>query len=600
LKAGHSFQKFAARLITFIGLPRCLSRTRRKAQHHGTITNHPSPWRPKCEFSQQFEKHYAVLTLPSVVIGDVNGQFPAVFQKLGVLHAKNKFAFALVAGNLFAHPSTATAEDESTLQSLINGSIIVPFTTYFALGSSPLPPSIIEKLESSDDEVCQNLHFLGKRTTMKTSEGIRIVALGGQLDSNIIAGASKDKYPPYYGETDAKILRGATTADILVTGQWPAGIRKRSKIEFNPEVDPQAHECIADLDVVLKPRYHFSTSGNTFYEREPFFHPPSEDADGLYPVTRFISLAAYGNPSKQKWIYAFSIDPTVSNALTAPSGSTASPLSLSDKKRAAPKYPESGLVYEDNHGRRPHKRRRGENRGPLTAAECFFCLANENIATHLVTSIGENSYMTTAKGPLPTSNTFPKLGFPCHLLIIPLEHLPTLSAMEEDDRRATYAEMQRYRASINSMLNSLGGGEYGSVTWEVSKSSLPHTHWQYLPVPVDLIRKGLVEAAFKALGENLHYPAFTKEDVGDGFEVTSDFFRVLIWDPKNPVEKLTSLVMRIDESIRFHNQFGREVLAKLLRLDKRVDWHDCGQTQAEEEQNVADFKAGFKEFDFAE
>jgi hypothetical protein len=150
------------------------------------------------------------------------------------------------------------------------------------------------------------------------------------------------------------------------------------------------------------------------------------------------------------------------------------------------------------------------------------------------------------------------------------------------------------------MLNSLGGGEYGSVTWEVSKSSLPHTHWQYLPVPVDLIRKGLVEAAFKALGENLHYPAFTKEDVGDGFGETSDFFRVLIWDPKNPVEKLTSLVMRIDESIRFHNQFGREVLAKLLRLDKRVDWHDCGQTQAEEEQNVADFKAGFKDFDFAE
>jgi hypothetical protein len=58
--------------------------------------------------------------------------------------------------------------------------------------------------------------------------------------------------------------------------------------------------------------------------------------------------------------------------------------------------------------------------------------------------------------------------------------------------------------------------------------------------------------------------------------------------------------LRFDEKIRFHSQFGREVLAKLLRLDKRVDWHDCGQTQAEEEADVARFKEAFKTFDFAE
>lgn len=410
-----------------------------------------------------------------------------------------------------------------------------------------------------------------------------------------------DKYPPYYGETDAKILRGATTADILVTNEWPAGIRSRSKVAFNPDQEPASQQCLADLCAVLKPRYHFSTSGNIYYEREPFFHTPSEETDGLYPITRFISMAAYGNPTKQKWIYAFSLDPTASHPVTAPAGSTASPVSLSDKKRPAPEKRESALVYEDNHrGRRPHKRRRNEHRGPLSASECFFCLANENIATHLVTSIGENSYLTTAKGPLSTSDIFPPLGFPCHLLIIPFTHQPTLGAMEQEDRQATYKEMLKYRSAMNSMLKSKAGEEYGSVTWELSKSSLPHTHWQYLPVPTSLIRKGLVEAAFKALAENMHWPVFKKQDVGDGSEEMSDFFRVLIWDPKDEVGEFASFVLRFDESIRFHSQFGREVLAKLLRLDKRLDWHDCGQTQQEEEADVENFKKAFKEFDFAE
>jgi hypothetical protein len=516
------------------------------------------------------------------------------------LHAKNNFAFAIIAGSLFGDAEDANGEHQSDVQSLLDGNIQVPLPTYFALTSRPLPQAVVDKLEASNDELCENLFFLGKRSVTKTSEGIRIVALGGQLDPNIIAGASKDKYPPFYGETDAKILRGATTADILVTNEWPEDIRKRSRVDFKQESEPVSRQCIADLDVVLKPKYHFSTSGGTFYEREPFFHAPSDETENLYPITRFISMAAYGNPEKQKWIYAFSIDPTASHPVAPPAGSTACPVVLSEKKRPAPEHREQALVYDDcSRGGRPNKRRKGQSRGPLSASECFFCLANENIATHLVSSIGDNSYVTTAKGPLSTSQTYPKLGFPCHMLIIPFTHQPTLGSMEEEERQATYGEMQRYRVAMNSMLKSAADEEYGSVTWEVSKSSLPHTHWQYLPVPADLIRKGLVEAAFKALAENMHWPSFKKEDVADGFEETSDFFRVLIWDSANDPSKQTSYVLRFDEKIRFHSQFGREVLAKLLRLDQRIDWKDCGQTQAEEEQDVSKFKDAFKDFDFA-
>ncbi|KAF2845435.1 CwfJ domain-containing protein [Plenodomus tracheiphilus IPT5] len=536
-----------------------------------------------------------------VVIGEVNGHFRTVFQKVGALHAKNNFAVAIVVGNLFAGPDATTETDHVDVQSLVDGKIELSLPTYFALGSHPLPPAILQKLESSNDELCHNLFFLGKRTTMKTSEGIRIVALGGQFDPNATTSQSKNKYEPVYSETDAKILRGATTADILVTNEWPEGIQGRSKVEFNSEPPPNTQQCIADLDVVLKPRYHFTTSGTMFYEREPFFYAPNEDTDNLYPVTRFISLASYGNPNKQKWIYAFSLEPSASHPVAPPSGSTACPLALSEKKRQAPENQEQHLVYDDGtRERRSGKRRKGEPRGPITASECFFCLANENIATHLITSIGENSYLTTAKGPLPTSQTFGGLEFPCHMLIIPFSHQPTLGSMEEDERHATYAEMQKYRVAMNCMLRSSTGAQLGSVTWEVSKASLPHTHWQYLPVTADLISRGLVEAAFKALAENFHWPKFEKEDVGDGFEETSDFFRVLVWDPKDDPERQTSYVMRFDDKIRFHNQFGREVLAKLLRLDSRLDWRDCGQTQAQEEGDVQKFKAAFKEFDFAE
>ncbi|KAF1979752.1 CwfJ domain-containing protein [Bimuria novae-zelandiae CBS 107.79] len=533
------------------------------------------------------------------VIGDVNGHFPAVLGKLATLHAKQNFALVIIAGNLFASPSDATEEDAKNVQLLIDGKIDIPVPTYFALGSNAFPKEVVEKLASSDDELCHNLHFLGKRTTMKTSEGIRIVALGSQLDPNIIAGQSQDKYPPFYSDTDAKVLHGATTADILITSEWPEGIRSRSKVAFNPDVQPSEQQCIADLDVVLKPRYHFSTSGPYYYEREPFFHAPGEDTENLFPVTRFISLASYGNPHKQKWIYAFSLDPTTSHPVAPPSGSTMNPLIRSDKKRVAPDK-EQALVYDDGHrgGRKGNKRRKHEPRGPIDASQCFFCLSNANIATHLISSIGDSAYLTTAKGPLPTSQTFPKLGFPCHLLIIPFSHQPTLASMEEEERHSTYTEMQKYRTAMNRMLQSRGEGDYGSVTWEVSKASLPHTHWQYMPIPTSLVRKGLVEAAFTALAENFHWPPFAKQDVGDGAAEATDFFRVLIWDPADPPEKQTSLVLRFDEKVRFQVGFGREVVAKLLRLDGRVDWKDCAQVQGEEERDVENFKKAFGEFDF--
>ena len=547
----------------------------------------------------------------------MNGQISAVFGKLAALHAKNNFAFAIVAGNLFAAPSVDDKSDQD-IQQLLNGKITIPLPTYFALGSNLLPDRVVERLQANSGELCPNLYLLGRRTTVKTSEGIKIVALGGAYEGDVIKEkTSLNEYSPASSYEDVKILKGANAADIVVTNEWPAAIRTGSRVAVNEEDLPQGQQGIADLCSWLKPRYHFSTSG-VFFEREPFFHAQEEGAEG-FQVTRFISLASYGNPSKQKWIYAFSLDPKAAPPVTIPTGVTASPLAFATKKR---KEPASNANSNSNYrnGDSHHHRGKRARAPPPTPKECFFCLSNPNIASQLITSIGDNAYLTTAKGPLSTSSTFPALGFPSHMLIIPLEHSPTISAIPDpESRQATLTEMQRYRTALQTMLSSRLSSsasegkeaqKLGAVTWEISRAGGIHIHWQFLPVPLDLIQRGLVEAAFKVEAENEHYPAFQtlkSSNSGNGnssssaaateAEGTEDYFKATIWAGEEGQEK--TMVLYLDSSFRFDLQFGRRVLAKLLGLESRLHWQDCAQTEAEETADAEAFKGAFKEFDFS-
>ncbi|TID22039.1 hypothetical protein E6O75_ATG10833 [Venturia nashicola] len=527
------------------------------------------------------------------VVGDINGQFPTVFKKLEALHSKNAFALALVVGNLFADPEASTPDDEQNVRNLINGVTKVALPTYFGIGTHALPQPVIDQLESSDGELCPNLFFLGKRTTTKTSEGVRIVALGGTLDPSL-KGTSKDKYTPYYSEDDSKALRGANQADILVTSQWPSDIRKGSKVEFDESVEPTSQRCLSDLAAHLKPRYYFSASPAAFYEREPFFNPPTETSPDAVHITRFLSLAAFGNPGKQKWIYAFSIDPTAAPPVKLPPGTQASPLSSQTKKRAALPDQNSFRFSSGNSGGDNYSRPKKRQRGPPSQSECFFCLSNPNLATHLIASIGTEAYLTTAKGPLSTSSTYPSLNFPGHVLIIPMAHAPTLSLIPDAESQSnTIKEMHQYRSAMQEMLLSQGKGDLGAVTYDISRSSGFHDHWQFIPVPAKLIASGLVEAAFKVEAENNKYAPFEEGEPDE----SSDYIRLWIWDPATKKDKI--MWLPLDAMFR-DLQYPRRVLAKLLGLENRVAWQNCGQTQEDEEADIEAFKTAFKSFDFTE
>jgi hypothetical protein len=160
------------------------------------------------------------------------------------------------------------------------------------------------------------------------------------------------------------------------------------------------------------------------------------------------------------------------------------------------------------------------------------------------------------------------IDYPAHALIIPLTHSPTIALIpdEDDARTKTFAEMNKFKGALQNMIADRSNNRLGAVTYEISKGNGVHTHWQFLPIPVDLIRKGLVEAAFRVEAENLKYPSFQARDPGIG-QNEGDFFRVWIWTPPNEDEAEGStkcLTMSFDNELRFSLQYGRTVLAKVF------------------------------------
>ncbi|KAK4129005.1 hypothetical protein N657DRAFT_608958 [Parathielavia appendiculata] len=547
----------------------------------------------------------------SFVFGSINGQLRSAFGKLSALHAKNSFSFAIVTGNLFSE-----AQDDDQLAELFDGRIEISCPTYFTVGTIQLPARVIKRIEK-DEEIAPNLHYLGKRSVTKTSEGVRIVALGGVLDMNIVAGLSQEQHDPLHTEGDAKALRGANNADILLTTMWPTDVWRNSskakELQIGPETAPSS-QTIAELCEALKPRYHFAMSpGNFTFEREPFFpDAANEDKDKGIALTRFISLAPWANAAKAKSMFAFTLNRDA--IITPPVGSTLTPFYKPAPKKRTVDQPEfnrfSDGHHTHDHDHRRHKHPRRERPSPPGPDRCFFCLSNPDLPTHMVCSVGEETYLATAKGPLPAADTFAKQGlnFPGHFIITPLVHAASLSATAmttgdgtkpEEPAQKTFREMKQFREALQDMVADVSQGKLGGVTWEINRARNIHVHWQFMPVLAEMVGSGMVEAGFRVLAEDLKLGKFTVKEFGTADEVPGEYFRVWIWakaDDGNVVGKC--LLLRFDEGVRFDLQYPRKVMAKLLGLEPRMVWQDVVQSKEEEVADVLAFRAAFKPWDF--
>jgi hypothetical protein len=222
----------------------------------------------------------------------------------------------------------------------------------------------------------------------------------------------------------------------------------------------------------------------------------------------------------------------------------------------------------------------------------------------MVCSVGEETYLATAKGPLPAADTFAKAGlnFPGHFIITPLTHAASLSAAamgEGEDAKKTFGEMKRFREALQDMLAGVSGGKLGGVTWEITRARNIHVHWQFMPVPAEMVGSGMVEAGFRVLAEDMKLGKFVVKEFETADEVPGDYFRVWIWAKEGDGKVVgKSLLLRFDEGVRFDLQYPRKVMAKLLGLEHRTVWQDVAQSEEEETADVVAFRAAFKQWDF--
>ncbi|KEF52161.1 uncharacterized protein A1O9_11788 [Exophiala aquamarina CBS 119918] len=548
-----------------------------------------------------------------LVVGSVQGNFKKAFEKISKLQAKQKFDLAIIVGDVFGSTTDEATSDD--LQALVNGRIHIPLPTYFTVGDSSFPDVVRAKLEA-DADICPNLLYLGRKGTTTTTEGVKIVVLGGREIQNENSVSGKlGSCDPQYLDNDARGLHGAHSAHILITNQWPANITNGSKVDIPPALnDLVGTQSISNLCEALKPWYHFSSSPQIVWEREPFKQTADYDSLEQPAVTRFKSLPSITAPTKE-WMSAFSLD--TSRPPTTIQPPTISPFSRASPPRKRPA--EDNLSYERYPGAgRRQKRPRNDRIDPN---DCFMCLNKPEFKAHLVVSIGEESIVTASRGPLSTMSTFPQLSSSGHVMIIPHYHAADEAAQGKrsaEEVTAEFNEMSEFMRALNRMVGSKSLGQLGTVCWEVNRTGIRHHHWSLIPCPAEQVKKGLIDAAFKVSREQQKYPAFENCDPDSQLPVKSDYFRVWTWvsDPvemadqtngsgtENAVGVAKSMYFPLPAEQRFNIWFGREVMAGLLQLEDRLNWRDAllrkdGSEQVAEEEDAQGLREDFEEFDFA-
>lgn len=120
-------------------------------------------------------------------------------------------------------------------------------------------------------------------------------------------------------------------------------------------------------------------------------------------------------------------------------------------------------------------------------------------------------------------------------------------------------------------------------------------------MPIAMIEKGLVEAAFDVEAENNKYPRFAKSEA-DRAEVEegANFFKVRIWSEEGGEGREKEMILPLEEGLRFDFQFGRRVLGKLLGCEERAHWKDVVQEKEEEEVDAEKFRTAFEGYDPSE
>lgn len=396
------------------------------------------------------------------------------------------------------------------------------------------------------------------------------------LDNNELVDA-KESILSVFNEAHQRI-------DILVTTAWSV-----SCAEKNPNI--LGNGVIDEIVKKVKPRYHFATGdAKSFIEFEPFAWP-----DGKY-ATRFINLPTY--QSKSKWAYAFNIGTDESASEELPRNLIENPYLINPSRKR---------LLETDH------ETDGTTTGPkkpktVLPTDCHFCFTNPNVEDHMFVSISDHAYLTTAKGPLSVPRG--DMDFSGHCLLIPIEHIPKLNMGQENFLKSeSVKELNSYEKSIVNM--NYKKFDMSSAVFEIHSDRSIHFHKQLIPVPKYLIMKfhdalqrqvHLNNERYKS-NAKLDFKTFNSQDNSEYLDIVNDqkqnYLKFTVYETSGSVP--TIYISTIQPEDRVDLQFGRRVVAFLLRLPKRVNWSSsaCKQSKEQEEEEVRKFQKGYSDFDIA-
>jgi len=261
-----------------------------------------------------------------------------------------------------------------------------------------------------------------------------------------------------------------------------------------------------------------------------------------------------------------------------------------------------------------------------TKQDCWFCLATEHVSTHLILSVGSETYLALAKGALNDE----------HVLILPIVHVSSSLDLTAEQR----AEVDRYKLALRKYYRSEG---LECVMYErfIPTRAAQHMHIQIIPLTraqALAARQTLLDEA-RALDSSFTFQTIRPtqtldqanprrqpfilfelpvldDNVGSGSAVAAAAASAAASSPAVPaavgsvpftpfpVERLMHLVAPSSgpsgHKIVGLFDFPRAVAATMIGRPERSDWKKVGQfqTEAEETELVEKMKDKFVNFDF--
>ncbi|KAK4885122.1 hypothetical protein RN001_001393 [Aquatica leii] len=510
-----------------------------------------------------------------LICGDVEGKFNTLFNRVDVVNGKaGPFDLLLCVGNFFG-----VNNKEFELYKAGIKKVNVP--TYI-LG--PNKEEHVSLYPEDGSELCNNVHYLGKRGLYTTSSGIKIAYISG-----IFSNESSNNLNTYNLE-DIVYLKDVCTKvnakgiDVLITSQWPAGVMKYDdKYKLNTTINLYS-DVTAWLAAQIRPRYHASGLEGLFYERAPF-RSHTDNNMQFEIVTRFLGLARVDNPSKDKWLYALHLTPvekmSIQELLEKTTDETQSPFNILELEhklfKNKRKTTESvQYFYDMNVEQTEEKKYIKRKKIEFDQSKCWFCLASPAVEKHLVIAVGNLVYLVLAKGGIVNY----------HVLICPIEHHQCGIGLPE----RVLAEIEKFKDALRKLYKL----ENMEPVFFERNYKTSHMQVQVVPIPT---------AAKKEIKE-----IFKDEAEGHGFklEELDDCNRIDQVLPKGPpyfyVELPNGVILytKIHSSMNFPLNFGRQVVASgaILNLPEKIDWKDCELKRENEERIVQSLRKAFEPFDF--